>query len=99
MRITVFKKVVDGRNGKFPVYSTRLNKVDGSTLYARVRFARCEVPPEFPCIIDVDKTKANLSSEAWEKNGKSGTNWTLWVNEWHATELKYHDSSLDDIED
>lgn len=103
MKITVFKKQVQAKNGnKFGVYSTKLQKKDGTEQYAVVRFLNdVTKPEEYPAIISVNKSDANLSRKEYTNTdtGEIGYNYTLWVSAYTPTGEKYIDHSLDDFVD
>lgn len=100
MKITVFSKKISKHDGsKFTGYVTKLYKIDGSEYYCRVRFREgCNIPHEFPAIIDVNKDKANLVRKHYTKDDKEYDIYTLWITDWNPTEEKYVDHSLDDFE-
>lgn len=96
------KRSKEGR--EFIVYTGRLTKkTDGSEMTVRIKFREdCGAPkPDVcPCIIQFDKTGANLSSKEYidEATGEYRTAYTLWVNAWSMTDEQYIDHSLDDFD-
>lgn len=106
MTITLFRKKVTPKNGNKPFnkYITTLTNKQGENIYCDVRFQEgVQIPSDFPCVIEIAKNKANLSTKnntvTDEKTGeeKSYTRHTLWVNE-IASVGEYVDHSLDDFE-
>lgn len=104
MTLTVFRKKVTPKNGNKPFnkYITTLTNKNGETFYTEVRFADgCTIPKEFPCVVDIDKKKANFTTKhntVTDENGeeKTYTRYTLWVNEISKVS-EYVDHSLDDF--
>lgn len=105
MTLTVFRKKVTPKNGNKPFnkYITTLTNKSGENIYTEIRFNDgCEIPKEFPCVIDVDKKKANLSTKHNkvvddDGNEKVYTRYTLWINEIQKIS-EYIDHSLDDFD-
>lgn len=103
MKITVFAKRRTTKEGKkFYTYLSKLTKKDGTEITASVRFNEGESPKtEFcPMIIEVDKTKCNLSTRKItnEETGEIRTNYTLWVKDWKKSDEEWVDHSMDDFE-
>lgn len=106
MTITVFKKKVTPKNGNKPFnkYITTLTNKQGESIYTEIRFADgVTIPKDFPCVLDIEKSKANLSKKSNtvtdKETGKEKTytRYTLWVNEIEKVS-EYIDHSLDDFE-
>lgn len=104
MKVTVFGKKKTSKDGKsFVAYVAKLNRKDGSTLTASVKFREdCGAPrlEDCPVNIEFDKASANLATRTYvrEDTGEEGTSYTLWVSNWKESEEVYMDHSLDDFE-
>lgn len=105
MIITLFRKKVTPKNGNKPFnkYITTLTNKQGENIYCDVRFAETvSIPNTFPCVVEVEKNKANLSTKnntVIDEQGeeKTYTRHTLWINEIISVR-EYVDHSLDDFE-
>lgn len=103
MNISVFAKNRETKDGKkFTSYISKLLKKDGSELTVSVKFREeCGAPEKAkcPCVISVDKNKANLSKRETvdTSTGEIVTFFTLWVNNWKYVG-EYIDHSLDDFD-
>lgn len=105
MIITVFKKKVTPKNGNKPFnkYITTLTNKQGESIYTEIRFADgVTIPSTFPCVVEIEKSKANLSTKTNKVTNEQGeekefTRHTLWVNEIKSVS-EYIDHSLDDFE-
>lgn len=106
MTITIFRKKVTPHNGNKPFnkYVTTLTNKAGEKVYADVMFEDgCTKPADFPCVIEIEKKNANLSSKTREYTDdltgetKEFTRNTLWVKDIKAVH-EYVDTSLDDFE-
>lgn len=101
MEITIFKKMVKTKAGKsFFSYVTKLVKNDGTEVYCSVKFREgVIIPEEFPCILKVEKSDANLSSKRITlQDGGEYERHILWVSGYTNSGKKYVDHSLDDFE-
>lgn len=100
MKVTVFKKIGKTHDGRtFDKFVANLEKKDGTKQYVNVRFKDCDVPKEFPIIIEVVRESANLSKRVTtSEKGDSYTNYTLWVTQYKESSEKYVDHSLDDYQ-
>lgn len=105
MTITLFRKKVTPKNGNKPFnkYITTLTNKQGENVYCDVRFNDgVDIPKQFPCIIEVDKKNANMSTKNNTVTNEQGeekiyTRHTLWINEIKKVS-PYVDHSLDDFE-
>lgn len=103
MNITVFGKKKTTKEGKnFTAYVAQLNKLDGSTITAAVKFREeCGQPKleECPCNIIVEKHNANLAKRTYTRDdtGEDAISYTLWVSKWERSKEKYVDHSLDEF--
>ncbi len=104
MKVTVFGKKKTTSEGKsFTAFVAKLNRKDGSTLTASVKFREeCGQPKleECPCNLEIEKKDANLAERTYtrEDTGEDAKSYTLWVSKWKRSEEVYVDHSLDDFE-
>lgn len=102
MKVTVFQRVMHTHEGKaFNTYCARLKRKDGTEQYVNVKFKQnLTVPTDFPAILTIEKTDANLSRKEYtdKDSGDVGYRYTLWVSNYTATGEKFVDHSLDDFE-
>ena len=105
MNVTVFGKKKTTKEGKnFTAYVAQLNKVDGSTITASVKFREeCGQPKleECPINIIVEKEDANLAERNYvkdERTGEEATAYTLRISKWKRSPEAYVDHSLDEFE-
>lgn len=106
MKISVFKRKITPKNGNktFTKYVTTLTNKQGEKIYCDVVFSEgIATPNTFPCNIEFEKTKANLSRKVKNYTDKDTgeikeyTRNTLWINE-ISNVTDYIDHSLDDFE-
>lgn len=106
MIFTVFRKKVTPKNGNKPFnkYVTTLTDKDGEKTYCDVMFDETiSKPSEFPCVVEVEKKNANLSTKTRdytdEKTGetKTYTRNTLWIKAIKNVS-EYVDTSLDNFD-
>ena len=101
MKITIFCKNAKSREGRsFDIYLSRLTRqTTGEEIPVRVQFSRtCKPPQVFPCIVEVEKSEAHLSTKSYTtESGESRTTYTLWVNAYTLSPEAYVDHSLDDF--
>lgn len=102
MKIEVFGKKRQTKEGKsFMSYFATIKK-GGQPLTVNVKFREeCGNPKKCPCVIEFDKSDANLSSKERTYKNDAGEECvvidnTLWVTKY--TETEYVDTSLDDVE-
>ena len=104
MKITVFgRKKQTGEGKSFTSFIAKLQRTDGSTLTAQVKFREeCGQPKleECPIIIEFDKKDANLADREYirEDTGELAKSYTLWITSWKRSEEIYVDHSLEDFE-
>lgn len=106
MEITIYAKKKQTTEGKtFTAFLAKLNKKDGSTVTASVKFREdCGQPKLEECpmniIIEDKKRDANMSTRTYtrEDTGEDATSYTLWINAWKRSANVYEDHSLDDFE-
>ena len=113
MQINIFHKKGVKNDGKtFPIYLSTLTKKDGTQLSVNVKFredAGQPDPKDCPCVIEIDKTAANLvikpiivedddgeKGYLTDENGEIKNRNTLWVSHWDMVG-PYVDKSLDDF--
>ena len=114
MQLNIFHKKGTSKDGRtFPIYLSTATKRDGTQISLNVKFredAGAPDPKDCPCIIEFDKSAANLvtkdiivEDEDGEKgyltdeNGEVKKRNTLWVSKWTMVG-PYIDHSLDDFE-
>lgn len=105
MNITVFRKMITPKNGNKPFakYVTTITDKNGNTYYCEVKFRTGgSLPNDFPCNMEIDKTRANLTSKNVsytdkDGNDKTTTRNTLWVSEIKVI-TPYIDHSLDNFD-
>lgn len=112
MKLNIFCKQGKSKDGRaFPIYLSTLTKKDGTEMKVSVKFRQDAKQPDqddCPCVIEVDKKKANLSIKEIkdaetgellydETTGEVKTSKTLWVAAWKMVG-PYVDHSLDDFE-
>lgn len=102
MKINVFGKKRQTKEGKsFMSYFATIIKA-GQPLTVNVKFREeCGNPKKCPCVVEFDKSYANLSSKETTYKNADGVdvvaiNNTLWISSY--TESEYIDTSLDDVE-
>lgn len=105
MKVTVFAKKKTTQEGKtFYTYIGRmLNKKSGEEVSVQIKFKEdcgAPKPDKCPCILEIPKEMANLSRQKYgeAEDGAPLYSHTLWVSEWHNTNEKFIDHSLDDFE-
>lgn len=106
MKISVFRRKITPKNGNktFTKYVTTLTNKQGDNLYCDVVFSEgIATPNTFPCVVEFNKEKANLSRKKKEYTDnntgerKEYVRNTLWINE-ISNVSEYVDHSLDDFE-
>lgn len=99
MNVSVFKRIVQGRNGiSFPVYTAKLTKKTGENVFARCHFNKsCKIPESFPTVIKVEQGDANTSTTTYTgKDGAEHEQLHLWIKN-YSSEEHYIDHVLDDF--
>ena len=114
MQLNIFCKKGKSNDGRtFPIYLSTLTKKDGTKVGVNVKFrddAGAPDPKECPCVIEVEKTDANLvikpiivedddgeKGYLTDENGEIKQRRTLWVSAW-AMVGPYVDTSLEEYE-
>lgn len=110
MKINIFGKSIEYQGKRFPAYTGRLIKKDGTELTVTVKFRQdCGGPDlkECPCQIEFPRHSANLVIKAikdsdgipvTDDNGEVKMAKTLWIAQWRMVG-PYIDHSLDEFED
>lgn len=111
MKINIFGKSIEYQGKKFPAYTGRLIKKDGTELTVTVKFRQeCGGPDlkDCPCQIEFPRQSANLVIKTLrdpegqplynEETGELKTSKTLWIAQWRMVG-PYIDHSLDEFED
>lgn len=104
MNITIFAKKRTTQEGKkFYSYLTTLNRKNGESVVATVKFNEAcgnPRPEECPLNIIIDKATANLSGKnvTDPETGEVFESRTLWVKNWEKDPNVWVDTSLDDFE-
>ena len=108
MKATIFSKTRKTREGKqFLTYFGTIARKDGTAEQVSVKFRQdVEIPKTFPCVINFDKSDANLSTGTYYKETDTPDGdvaveeietKTLWITGYTSVEA-YVDHSLDDYE-
>lgn len=104
MKVSVFAKKKQTKEGKnFTAYIGKLEKKDGTTITASIRFREeCGSPKveECPCNIEFDKKDGNLVVSVYtdQETGLDRNSYTLWIQNWEMSKTPYEDHSLDEFE-
>lgn len=110
MKINVFGKMVEWQGKRFPAYTGRLVKGDGTEIPVTVKFRQDAKSPDLsdcPCQIRFAKEDANLvlrtlkdaeGQPLVDENGEVKVGRTLWIARWEMIG-PYIDHSLDEFED
>lgn len=103
LNVTLFAKRRQTKEGKqFYNYITTLTaKSTGERVSCRVRFSDSDngvKADECPCNIIVTKGNMQTRTITREDTGEDMTVYTLWVHEWHYSDVPYEDHSLDDFQ-
>ena len=108
MKATIFSKTRKTREGKqFTSYFGSIARKDGTADQVSVKFRQdVEIPKTFPCVLNFNKSDANLSTGTYIKeietpDGDETVEYvetkTLWLTGYTSVEA-YVDHSLDDYE-
>lgn len=101
MLLTIFAKKRTTAQGKpFYTFLTQLTRKTGETETAQVKFPQNLAPSveDCPLNIEIDKTKANLSTKKVNTDRGEVISRTLWVKDYAVADIPFEDKSLDDYE-